>query len=162
MTLISDYQPKDLSEAEMMYPEKHNVNSNLDPELKAEWLAALRDPSNKQGLGKLHVLLRSGAEEFCCLGLLAKVCGLKKEVSYHSIYSTEYKYSFPSGETVERDDNLLGGLWSQTKGFAGKGGRFSIAFELFGSEFIQPENLSELNDNDFIFAQIADLVEYFF
>lgn len=45
----------------------------MDPELKKKWVEALRSGRYKQGTE----MLRSLDDEFCCLGVLCEVAGLK-------------------------------------------------------------------------------------
>lgn len=44
----------------------------MTPELKAQWVAALRSEKYKQGIG----LLRNRHDEYCCLGVLCELAGL--------------------------------------------------------------------------------------
>lgn len=41
----------------------------MNPDVKAKWVARLRDPSVKQGRGAL----RTDRDEFCCLGVLCEL-----------------------------------------------------------------------------------------
>ena len=57
--------------------------------VKKKWLAALRSDEYRQGRGRL--LRRSkGKEYYCCLGVLAAVCGLDPhEVGYEQILKAD-------------------------------------------------------------------------
>lgn len=48
----------------------------MDKELKAKWVAALRDGSYSQARGLLY---DEENESFCCMGVLAHLTGRKKE-----------------------------------------------------------------------------------
>ena len=67
----------------------------MKPELKARWLAKLRDPETKKTQGWLK-----DNKGQCCLGVLCEVMGLKEKVSYYGerldcgtndFYSYDYK-----------------------------------------------------------------------
>lgn len=61
----------------------------MDPEVKAEWLAALRSGNYRQGRGYLRRNLGDGNEGFCCLGI---VCDL-----YAKANPEEGKWEISSG-----------------------------------------------------------------
>lgn len=48
--------------------------TNLSPELKAKWIAALRSGEYEQGIGRLYF---EGA--YCCLGVLGELAGLDRK-----------------------------------------------------------------------------------
>jgi hypothetical protein len=47
------------------------MSERMNPEIKAQWVAALRSGEYKQGTGRLHLALEEGAEKMCCLGVLS-------------------------------------------------------------------------------------------
>lgn len=55
----------------------------MDPELKAEWVAALRSGNYRQGN---HQLYRIDDQSFCCLGVLCEVAKLERrgDTYYHT------------------------------------------------------------------------------
>jgi hypothetical protein len=46
----------------------------VNPEVKTKWVAALRSGEYKQGRG----LLRNGAGQYCCLGVLCEIQGVPR------------------------------------------------------------------------------------
>lgn len=44
---------------------------------KDEWVKRLRSGKYAQGQGSLHRRPAGGATEYCCLGVLSRVCGVK-------------------------------------------------------------------------------------
>lgn len=55
----------------------------MNPEIKAQWIAGLRDPEIPQGVGYLwNTAEHDGGA--CCLGILAKLRGLLVPLSYQS------------------------------------------------------------------------------
>jgi hypothetical protein len=58
----------------------------MSPELKAKWLEALRSGKYKQGTG----YLRTFADEFCCLGVLADINGEQWQRPGKKTGRTEY------------------------------------------------------------------------
>lgn len=71
---------------------------NIDPELKAKWVAALRSGEFKQ----TESVLFNGSNGYCCLGVLGIVCGIPKEylkdkALINSLDAT--KYNYPQGLT---------------------------------------------------------------
>lgn len=52
------------------------IGANMEPELKAKWVSALRSGEIRQAQGLL--LDASGA--MCCVGVLGRVCGIKDDV----------------------------------------------------------------------------------
>jgi hypothetical protein len=45
----------------------------MNPEIKAEWVSALRSGDYAQGAGVLHRQIKNGPDEFCCLGVLCEI-----------------------------------------------------------------------------------------
>ncbi len=45
----------------------------MNPEIKAEWLTALRDGSYKQGKSRLRTDPNNGDSEYCCFGVLCDI-----------------------------------------------------------------------------------------
>lgn len=51
--------------------------SRLTQAQKDEWVKRLRSGKYAQGQGFLHRRPAGGATEYCCLGVLSRVCGVK-------------------------------------------------------------------------------------
>jgi hypothetical protein len=50
--------------------------SRMDPQIKAQWVEALRSGEYQQGKRRLHTVLPDGSEEMCCLGVLSHLAHL--------------------------------------------------------------------------------------
>lgn len=112
----------------------------LPPELKAQWLAALRSGEYIQGTGQLSREVE-GVMQHCCLGVL---CRLQRRLV--KIGSLEYDgTSAPASSLVLSTDNPV----------------------YFLTNFIArmddvPCTLADLNDRGATFAELADIIEYAF
>lgn len=53
----------------------YNLDFKMDPEIKAQWVAALRLGEYQQGFDQLHP-----SSTFCCLGVLCDIRGEKWEI----------------------------------------------------------------------------------
>lgn len=112
----------------------------MDPEVKKEWIAALRKGDKPQGRGWLE---RYGL--FCCLGIL---CGIAVERGdFHRIQD--------------------GGRIEYVKGYSSSPKNLPV--DIYGIDEFGTFNINEvvfslayLNDEGFTFDQIADIIEYFF
>lgn len=69
-----------------------NTGLKLKPDVKAKWLEALRSGEYQQAKGQLSVGEQDANEfgpaqgvTYCCLGVLAKVCGLGCEMNLGTI-----------------------------------------------------------------------------
>lgn len=137
------------------------IDLKLDPEAKALWLEALRDPTRKQAQG----LLNNG-RGMCCLGVACDISGFGEWVSTESGKALGFKYSpvhyaedkglptqvatwlgLPLGPAAHPENPRIPGLLVRDT--------FSA---LEGDDVI---SLAQLNDSGFTFAQIADVIEYF-
>lgn len=96
-----------------------------------KWVKALRSGKYKQGTGRL----RSMSDEYCCLGIACDVSGLDKWK-----YKGFYKYK-----------EGVGALPIAVKKWLGLRDRFG--------SFGKGESLSAMNDNGFLFEEIADVIE---
>jgi hypothetical protein len=123
-----------------------------NPEIKAAWVAWLRDPKNRQG----REVLRTADGKFCCLGGLCELAvqaGVVDRLDGHHIIASRYI------STADRNDVSSTTLPQAVVAWAGVADcNPSIAFndgELSGTEV-----LSYVNDNlHFSFETIADLIE---
>src|SRR5690348_17476896 len=74
--------------------------TRMDPQIKAEWVAALRSGEYRQGSGTL----RSDQDEFCCLGVLcdlavkAGVPGITVEERHSQVSNTLLGYAYGGPE----------------------------------------------------------------
>ena len=114
---------------------------SMKPEIKKDWVAALRDGSYEQGKGQL----RNSENKFCCLGVL---CDLAEQAG---VVTAEY----------DKDDGYY---------YGGNNGYLpEVVREWAGLDRDDPEvqyedeydhrSLSALNDEGSTFFEIADLVE---
>lgn len=112
----------------------------LDPEIKAKWLRALRSGEYEQA----RSVLKSPQGGFCCLGVLADVCGAKWSEMTRPINGAKYL-----GATLDID--------GESK-IITDGGLLDHSFlEKIGLE--NQRLLAEFNDGGQTFAQIADYIE---
>jgi hypothetical protein len=108
----------------------------MKPEVKAEWVKALRSGEYRQGT---HAL-RSLTDKFCCLGVLCELA-VKAGVTQAPVpsgpsYEYEGAYAVPPASTQE---------WS---GLIDQGPGSGAVSELIGA-----------NDRGKTFAEIADMIE---
>lgn len=98
----------------------------MDAEIKAKWVAALRSGKYAQG----NAGLRNG-NRFCCLGVLADVCGVKW------LARTE------ANGWYDADKNGIGGYYGESAGLS----------------IHDQRTLAQLNDVGKPFTEIADYIE---
>lgn len=115
--------------------------SEMDPILKAKWIAALRSGKYVQGKGYLHKITKGKEHMFCCLGVLCEVA------------------EFP------KDEPKVPGVFVSYGGTLG--GLSSGTLHMVGLDLDDQDTLIDLNDgngeeNDPLpFSQIADWIEEF-
>jgi hypothetical protein len=76
----------------------------MNPEVKEQWLTALRSGEYKQGIGQLH-WRHNNQSEFCCLGVLcdlAKQAGVVQEFDNPDDSSDPEKYGVSVSYEVEK------------------------------------------------------------
>lgn len=114
----------------------------MDPEIKREWVTALRSGEFPQGRDWLE---RKG--KFCCLGVLCSIATERGNLTRHQDGErVEYAHnSFPI--SAKALPIALYGLTTTT-------GSFSVGIQVY--------SLAMLNDQGFTFDQIADIIEYIF
>lgn len=120
----------------------------MNPEVKAQWVAALRSDEYKQGIGQL-TYLNDGEEYHCCLGVL---CDLAVKAGL-DIEITEQPYR--GRDWIARHyDEASACLPASVLRWSG----LSQAFPDFsaGEHHI---DLTARNDNGTPFTEIADLIE---
>lgn len=135
----------------------------LDPELKAEVIAMLRDPGAKQG----HHALRNDDDGVCCLEMFCQVA-IKHRVIPQPFYENgEWFY----GASGDRNPSYLPLAVGQFFGFpAYEGNGYAFPFVMITSALGLRDRrdnrmdygLAILNDDLLLtFLQIADLIDYF-
>jgi hypothetical protein len=122
----------------------------MNPEIKAQWVAALRSGEYVQGRSSLHYLVdENGNAKFCCLGVLCdlavKAGGVVEEVDTpeegrEGVVYYDGDQSFPPPSVV---------VWA---GIQDQYGRVPGSLDDEGS-------LYQLNDAGTSFADIADVIE---
>lgn len=127
-----------------------NQTTPMNPEVKAEWLDALRSDNYAQGRG----MLRSQNNDFCCLGVLCDLAERKGIVkSERPIASDRFVY----GDPDLRSNGISGLLPSAVQVWAG----ITSSDGQFGDD--QDRNsLADQNDKGKTFEEIADLIERYF
>ena len=122
----------------------------MKPEIKREWLAALRAGKYKQGRKRL-----CHNDYFCCLGVLCDLSitdGLgewQPDIAYHTVkhFTTE-------------NHNQMCVLPEEVEEWAGVHGAEVLIPDLIDREG-HGQCLTDLNDKGLTFDQIADIIEHF-
>lgn len=110
----------------------------MTSQLKAKWVAALRSGDFTQGFGYLN----RGNKQFCCLGVLCEVAGVRKEL----------QSTHPSA----RGDDVPYGYWLEDK--LGTLLRLGQVGGAFGQ--LDDNHLLHLNDSRaWSFEKIAEWIE---
>ncbi len=147
----------------------------INPELKAQWVEALRSGKYTQG----QLMLRTPDNDFCCLGVLCDITNVPW-------YRAEIKVSDGMGSHMIRDGYVYGTKGSDSDSyqlipanyapklrgdigrfnpnvFSGNNGVFSVVGQTSRGDLGHMEvyNLPSLNDGGFTFDQIADIINYF-
>lgn len=132
----------------------------MNPELKQEWLQALRSEKFEQGQGALKRTLSENKFSYCCLGVLGEICVQKGLAAWHEVRDgsdvTQYLVA------VDKDGRIIG---NGSGGFlpaalADVVGLNSISGRLPIMADVEFQALSDLNDlAELNFKQIADLIE---
>lgn len=118
----------------------------MNPEIKAQWVAALRSEEFPQGKGALQA-----EGKFCCLGVLchlAAVAGIVTAVLYDGIirYGDAAEHREHHADSGTLPDSVR--RWAKIE----SGNPILIPGNAFGAAAV-------LNDGGMPFAQIADLIE---
>lgn len=145
----------------------------MDPEVKAQWLAALRNPETPQTTGTLNRLTpetryREDSNEtytvpagLCCLGVLTEIAvGLDLDLVERVTPVTgcvEYRYTKEDDEDASgsRTEYETGVLPSPVAAWAGLPDENPWIMDEDGRK----TTVATLNDRGHTFAQIADLIE---
>ena len=113
----------------------------MNPEVKAKWLEALRSGEYEQGHGKL----RSGDDEYCCLGVLCDLA-VKAGVVAEPVLSENRNLYYYDGFCEAAHPQVVAN-WS---GVIGLG-------DFHDGE--RERTLAHINDEGASFSEIADIIE---
>lgn len=121
----------------------------MDKAIRERWTTALR--SGKYTQGKFR--LRDEFDEYCCLGVLCDITKAETGGHWRDIVAGSHIFSLGCDEDTATLPfgvaNILG---------ISRGGRFELGVNDEDGEIW----LTALNDEGFTFAQIADVIDYFF
>lgn len=142
----------------------------LTADLKARWVADLREHPELQGQKRLTTIQADGTEKDCCLGRLCKVAGVPRfevlDIMQDGNADTDWDMQ-PTGEKRVvygdeqlHEDSLLPSGWFDL-GSNNDGVDHDIRFPVETADFMNYINASTCNDAGFTFPQLADLIEYF-
>lgn len=132
------------------------LEGRMDPNVKADWLTALRSGDYKQTQGCLR-----DDTGYCCLGVLTDLWVKGSSVEWHpKPFGTAFSIATP-GWGAESSVTPRGVMsWSDLTNSTGSTllGTHTHRDGVSQEEFYV--TLSDLNDNGFTFEQIADVIEY--
>ena len=118
----------------------------LKPEIKEEWVAALRSGQYYQGQGQLH---SSRFGTHCCLGVLCDIAAKKENSTIE-----HYRWAH-----TEMPNPALKELVSATPLTDEEKAHSSSGWEITGELMPLNSTLADLNDEGVSFANIASLIE---
>lgn len=114
----------------------------MNKEIKARWIAALRDPKAKQTTGKLGEV--DGGR--CCLGVLCDIAVADGVIAPPIPYGRELKYA---GSYHALPDEVI--TWA---------GLNELHYSEAANPRVQDSHLADWNDNyEKTFPEIADMIE---
>lgn len=116
-------------------------DTKMDPKVKAKWVAALRSGDYKQG----QLALRHGDDKFCCLGVLCDVVDPNGWVE-----SGLGNYLHADGQGSYLPPSIAERVGLRVK---------PEVPNPVESKWMPSVSLNALNDCEYTFAQIADLIE---
>jgi len=124
----------------------------MNPDIKQRWLTALRSGEYQQGQGALRRRKQEGPDELCCLGVLCEIA-VADQVIPEPVYTTgDACYEYANGDHHMPEPSVLP---YPVRDWAGLPDTNPNVMEQDGTV----ASLAELNDHDYTFAQIADLIE---
>lgn len=135
------------------------LEGRMDPNVKADWLTALRSGDYKQTQGCLR-----DDTGYCCLGVLTDLWVKGSSVEWHpKPFGTAFSIATP-GWGAESSVTPRGVMsWSDLTNSTGTTLLGAVTYHA-ATEGETTDNfyvtLSDLNDNGFTFEQIADVIEY--
>jgi len=124
----------------------------MNPEIKKQWIAALRSGLYTQGIGQLHYRKESGSD-FCCLGVLcdlAKQAGVVQEFENSddtTSHGTSISYEVEAAPSGWRKTTYLPVPVVKWAGLSDPNPK------------IPGETLAGKNDNGYSFEEIATAIE---
>jgi hypothetical protein len=126
----------------------------MNPEIKAQWVAALRSGDYEQGDGILHYIPEHGGDEFCCLGVLCDIA-VKSGVDIRVLDEEEGDVRFG---TVMYDETseLLPESVRKWAGLRYENPEIAIVNEY---DTVSTSNLADLNDSGYSFADLAGWID---
>ena len=127
------------------------MSERMNPEVKAKWLAALRNGGYIQARNDLRVQDANGLDSFCCLGVL---CDL-----YRQEVGGQWSYNGDEGFTVFHDasDGQAAGATLSDEIHRWAGAPISSIHVRSRGE--REDILANWNDSGRTFSEIADLIE---
>jgi hypothetical protein len=142
---------------------------SLIPEIKAEWVAALRNGDYNQGERRLVTLKEGMAPKYCCLGVLCHLIQEKGEYDLKHRQETHHIVYFVGDDDYESGNNeasfdILPRSLAESLGI---GSSPEVPFtttlqedpRVNASSVTSDVPLAFLNDKGFTFEEIADLIE---
>jgi len=123
----------------------------MDRDLMKKWVKALRSGKYKQG----KQVLQNAKGEFCCLGVLADILGQETRGSEASCVIT---YEFPKELECFDTWPLQGGFGNPRIKLTSKE-EYDLNKRSKFNNFWRAATLADLNDNNFTFKRIADIIE---
>lgn len=129
----------------------------MNPEIKAQWIAALRSGEYTQTKGYLHRTEADGDTPagYCCLGVLCDIAE-KAEVVTGEIIDSGYHGAPKRLRYYDGDAQTLPGNVVEWSGMRNE----NPAVNVHTNVRVTFETLAALNDaHDYTFAQLADLIE---
>lgn len=121
--------------------------SRLNPEVKAQWVAALRSGEYTQAAGALR-----NSKGFCCLGVLCDLHHKAHPDAGEWVPEKDHGLQTYLGATSMPTEEVL--AWADCGGFGGFGG-----FGLLKIPGAQDATLVSHNDRGRTFLEIADAIE---
>jgi len=123
------------------------IISRMNPEIRADWTAALRSGKYKQGKGQLITPIL-GEMHFCCLAVLcdlhSEATGKEKWSEFGRYYDQKYTMPKEVAEWADLDYNVNDEV---------------VYVYDYHDESIKYPTLSGLNDNVCTFNEIADIID---
>lgn len=126
--------------------------TKMNPEIKAQWVDALRSGEREQGNGALN---RDG--KFCCLGVLCDLAaraGIVSGISgigsraHEVAYGNDYEHAREAGNALTLPQSVMN--WAGLDTDNPTVGREDFSYDTAAAY---------LNDNGTTFLQLADLIE---
>jgi hypothetical protein len=133
----------------------------MNPQIKEDWIKALRSGEYVQGKNALHQVT-DGDHEFCCLGVL---CDLAIKAGVAINKSTEHDSNDNCTYWYDSSMDLLPKSVMEWSGMDTKNGEFQIEDDeegKYGLPRYFESTLADENDNGKSFDELAELIEELF